>query len=184
MKKKRLVENELSLDTLQNTSPTTAINLFELFIFCLSKLFSLTLLHDEPTGSRVRRILHGGRSLGQARARRATNQSFGNSSSTTPQLVSNPASGRDTIDPIAELLSQLSGVRRSAQQSQQSVQSQLQFLQQQLQFERQQVQQTRERLERLPRRPMNSTAGTTAPATQTVRTENSSTSNSAFLLTR
>lgn len=151
---------------------------------CFSKLLSLTLLHDEPTGSRVRRILHGGRSLGQARARRATNQSFGNSSSTTPQLVSNPASVRDTIDPIAELLSQLSGVRRSAQQSQQSVQSQLQFLQQQLQFERQQVQQTRERLERLPRRPMNSTVGTTAPATQTLRTENSSNSNSAFLLTR
>ena len=139
---------------------------------------------DEPTGSRVRRILHGGRSLGQARARRATNQSLGNSSSTTPQLVPNPATVRDTIDPIAELLSQLSGVRRSAQQSQQSVQSQLQLLQQQLQFERQQVQQTRERLERLPRRPMNSAVGTAAPASQTVRSDSSNASNSAFLLAR
>lgn len=139
---------------------------------------------DEPTGSRVRRMLHGGRSLGQARARRTTNQNFGNSTSTTPQFSSSSATVRDTIDPIAELLSQLSGVRRSAQQSQQSVQSQLQLLQQQLQFERQQVQQTRERLERLPRRPTNSTAATATPAAVSVRQENPSTSNSGFLLTR
>ena len=148
-------------------------------------LIFLTILYDEPTGSRVRRILHGGRSLGQTRARRTTNQSFGNStSSTTPQFNSNsPAAGaaRDTIDPIAELLSQPSGVRRTAQQSQQSVQSQLQLLQQQLQFERQQVQQTRERLERLPRRPLNSGVATATPAS---RQENSSTSNSGFLLSR
>lgn len=147
-------------------------------------MISLTTFYDEPTGSRVRRILHGGRSLGQARGRRATNQSLGNSSSRTPQLVSNPSAVRDTIDPIAELLSQLSGVRRSAQESQQSVQSQLQLLQQQLQFERQQVQQTRERLERFPRRPMNSTIGNTAPATQIVRSDCANTPNSAFLLTR
>ena len=129
-------------------------------------------------------MLHGGRSLGQARARRTTNQNFGNSTSTTPQFSSSSATVRDTIDPIAELLSQLSGVRRSAQQSQQSVQSQLQLLQQQLQFERQQVQQTRERLERLPRRPTNSTAATATPAAVSVRQENPSTSNSGFLLTR
>lgn len=139
---------------------------------------------DEPTGSRVRRILHGGRTLGQ-RARRATNQNFGNSTSATPQFGNSSSTAvRDTIDPIAELLSQLSGVRRSAQQSQQSVQSQLQLLQQQLQFERQQVQQTRERLERLPRRPMNSAVASATPATTAVRQDASLTTNSAYLLTR
>ena len=50
------------------------------------------------------------------------------------------SSARDNIDPIAELLSQLSGVRRAAQQqSAAATASQLQLLQQQLQFERQQV---------------------------------------------
>lgn len=140
---------------------------------------------DEPTSSRVRRILHGGRSLGQARARRTTNQNFGNaSSSTTPQFNASSATVRDTIDPIAELLSQLSGVRRSAQQSQQSVQSQLQLLQQQLQFERQQVQQTRERLERLPRRPMNSAVPSATPTAVSARQDNTPSTNSGFLLTR
>lgn len=153
------------------------------YIEFFRNIFLFNFIHDEQTGTHVRRILHGGRSLGQTRARRATNQSFGNSS-TTPQLVSNPASVRDTIDPIAELLSQLSGVRRSAQQSQQSVQSQLQLLQHQLHLERQQVQRTRERLERLPRRPMNSTVGTSTPATQAARTDHSLSSNSAFLLSR
>ena len=42
--------------------------------------------------------------------------------------------GRDAVDPIAELLSQLSGVRRGAPQP-----SQLQQLQMQIQLERQQV---------------------------------------------
>lgn len=42
--------------------------------------------------------------------------------------------GRDSVDPIAELLSQLSGVRRGAPQP-----SQLQQLQMQIQLERQQV---------------------------------------------
>lgn len=46
-------------------------------------------------------------------------------------------SSRDGIDPIAELLSQLSGVRRSGSGTGQS--SQLQQLQMQLQLERQQV---------------------------------------------
>ncbi len=59
------------------------------------------------------------------------------SSSTTSATFS---SARDNIDPIAELLSQLSGVRRAAQQqSAAATASQLQLLQQQLQFERQQV---------------------------------------------
>jgi len=50
-------------------------------------------------------------------------------------------SNREGIDPIAELLSQLSGVRRSGGNSGQSssAPSQLQQLQMQLQLERQQV---------------------------------------------
>lgn len=50
-------------------------------------------------------------------------------------------SSRDGIDPIAELLSQLSGVRRSGVVTGQSSSSpsQLQQLQMQLQLERQQV---------------------------------------------
>ena len=96
------------------------------------------------------------------------------------------------MDPIAELLSQLSGVRRAAQQSQPPMQSQLQLLQQQLQLERQQVQQTRERLERLPaRRPMAAAAAAAAAASGSVPTtstasaqESSSSASLSFLLAR
>lgn len=48
-----------------------------------------------------------------------------------------PTANRDSVDPIAELLSQLSGVRRTAAQG--SASAQLQHLQMQLQLERQQV---------------------------------------------
>lgn len=56
------------------------------------------------------------------------------------------------MDPIAELLSQLSGVRRSTSNTNSSTPSQLQQLQMQLQLERQQVSAARQQLERLPRR--------------------------------
>lgn len=55
------------------------------------------------------------------------------------------------MDPIAELLSQLSGVRRSASNTN-STPTQLQQLQMQLQLERQQVNAARQQLERFPRR--------------------------------
>lgn len=58
---------------------------------------------------------------------------------------------REPVDPIAELLSQLSGVRRSASNATSSTSSQLQQLQMHLQLERQQVS-ARQQLERLPRR--------------------------------
>ena len=48
-------------------------------------------------------------------------------------------SNREGIDPIAELLSQLSGVRRTGSNQGSSAPSQLQQLQMQLQLERQQV---------------------------------------------
>lgn len=56
------------------------------------------------------------------------------------------------MDPIAELLSQLSGVRRSASNTNSSTPTQLQQLQMQLQLERQQVNAARQQLERFPRR--------------------------------
>ncbi|XP_067207405.1 E3 ubiquitin-protein ligase KCMF1 isoform X2 [Linepithema humile] len=97
---------------------------------------------DEPSASRhgVRRIPHPSRAVGAPRARSS-------SGGLSP-------SNREGIDPIAELLSQLSGVRRSGGGSGQSssAPSQLQQLQMQLQLERQQVRAARQQLERLPRR--------------------------------
>lgn len=94
-------------------------------------VFSLTALHDEPSairhGGGVRRI--PGRTLGGTRTRR-TNMHFSSSSG----LSALSPSGRESVDPIAELLSQLSGVRRGGPPT-----SQLQQLQMQIQLERQQV---------------------------------------------
>ncbi|KAG7309205.1 hypothetical protein JYU34_005131 [Plutella xylostella] len=114
---------------------------------------------DEPSGIRhggVRRMPHSGR--GVTRARR-TNMQFsggGGLSSLSP-------SSRDAVvDPIAELLSQLSGVRRG--QPGPGTPSQLQQLQMQLQLERQQATAARQQLERLPRRP--AAASSAAPPAQ------------------
>lgn len=88
---------------------------------------------DEPSGIRhggVRRIPHSGRALGGPRSRRS-NMQF---SSSGGGLSTLSPSGRESVDPIAELLQQLSGVRRGAPQP-----SQLQQLQMQIQMERQQV---------------------------------------------
>ncbi|XP_075222850.1 E3 ubiquitin-protein ligase KCMF1-like isoform X2 [Lycorma delicatula] len=108
---------------------------------------------DEPTGSRhgVRRIPHPTRGVGGSRGRRS-NMHFSSSGG----LSSLSPSSRDTVDPIAELLSQLSGVRRTAA-SQGSTPSQLQQLQMQLQLERQQA--ARQQLERLPRRQTQTATG-------------------------
>uniref|UniRef100_A0A646QCW7 E3 ubiquitin-protein ligase KCMF1 n=1 Tax=Hemiscolopendra marginata TaxID=943146 RepID=A0A646QCW7_9MYRI len=112
---------------------------------------------DEPSGSRhVRRIPHPGRGVGGTRARR-TNMHFSSSGG----LSSLSPSNRESMDPIAELLSQLSGVRRSATASQSSTTTPFQQLQMQLQLERQQLstdhlngqaQVARQQLDRLPRR--------------------------------
>ncbi|CAL8249137.1 unnamed protein product [Merluccius merluccius] len=109
--------------------------------------------HDESSGVRhVRRMFHPGRGLGGPRGRRS-NMHF--TSTTTGGLSSNQSSSqsstysREAMDPIAELLSQLSGVRRSAggQLSSGPSASQLQQLQMQLQLERQQAQAARQQLE-------------------------------------
>ncbi|XP_043495636.1 E3 ubiquitin-protein ligase KCMF1-like isoform X1 [Polistes fuscatus] len=105
-------------------------------------------LLDEPATSRhgVRRIPHPARGVGGQRPRRS-NMHFSSSGGLSP-------SSREGIDPIAELLSQLSGVRRTGSGTGQSssAPSQLQQLQMQLQLERQQVRAARQQLERLPRR--------------------------------
>ena len=112
---------------------------------------------DEPVATRVhnvRRIPHsghlggGGRTSQSGRPRRSNMHFSGALSSLSP-------SSRDSVDPIAELLSQLSGVRRAtnnASSNNSSTPSQLQQLQMQLQLERQQVNATRQQMERLPRR--------------------------------
>lgn len=86
---------------------------------------------DEPSAIRhggVRRITSGRGLSGPRSARRShMNFSSGGISALSP-------SGRESVDPIAELLSQLSGVRRGAPQP-----SQLQQLQMQIQLERQHV---------------------------------------------
>ena len=95
-------------------------------------MFILNNYYDEQhTGIRhVRRIPHPGR--GGARTRRTTNMHFSSGGSTLTGLS---PSGRENMDPIAELLSQLSSVRSRAAAAQ-SVSSQLQQLEMQLQTTR------------------------------------------------
>lgn len=87
---------------------------------------------------------HSGRALGGPRSRRS-NMHF---SSSGGGLSALSPSGRESVDPIAELLQQLSSVRRGGAPQP----SQLQQLQMQIQLERQQVTAARQQLERLPRR--------------------------------
>uniref|UniRef100_A0AAG5D0Y3 RING-type E3 ubiquitin transferase n=1 Tax=Anopheles atroparvus TaxID=41427 RepID=A0AAG5D0Y3_ANOAO len=89
---------------------------------------------DEPSAIRhggVRRMPHSGRALGGPRSRRS-NMHF---SSSGGGLSTLSPSGRESVDPIAELLQQLSNVRRGGAPQP----SQLQQLQMQIQLERQQV---------------------------------------------
>ena len=69
-------------------------------------------------------------------------------------------SSREAVDPIAELLSQLSGVRRAARPSS----SQLHQLQMELQLQRQQAQAHRQTLDRLARRAPGPSTQPPAPA--------------------
>ncbi|XP_070235509.1 E3 ubiquitin-protein ligase KCMF1 isoform X1 [Bos mutus] len=163
----------------------------------------LTLEHRAPrdlesSGVRhVRRMFHPGRGLGGPRARRS-NMHF--TSSSTGGLSSSQSSyspsNREAMDPIAELLSQLSGVRRSAGgqlNSSGPSASQLQQLQMQLQLERQHAQAARQQLEtaRNATRRTNTSSVTTTitQSTATTNTANTESSqqtiqNSQFLLTR
>ncbi|KAG1957312.1 E3 ubiquitin-protein ligase KCMF1 [Pimephales promelas] len=157
-------------------------------------------VHDESSGVRhVRRMFHPGRGLGGPRARR-TNMHFTSSSTgglSSSQSSSYSPSNREAMDPIAELLSQLSGVRRSAGgqlNSSGPSASQLQQLQMQLQLERQQAQAARQQLEtarnatRQRSNPSNISASIPPPstATNTAMTESNplASHSSQFLLTR
>ncbi|KAL7838278.1 hypothetical protein AOLI_G00266820 [Acnodon oligacanthus] len=147
----------------------------------------------------VRRMFHPGRGLGGPRARR-TNMHFTSSSTgglSSSQSSSYSPSNREAMDPIAELLSQLSGVRRSAGgqlNSSGPSASQLQQLQMQLQLERQQAQAARQQLEtarnatRQRSNPSNINASIPPPntATNTAMTESNplASHSSQFLLTR
>ncbi|RWS13923.1 E3 ubiquitin-protein ligase KCMF1-like isoform X1 [Dinothrombium tinctorium] len=107
----------------------------------------LTLEHRNPqpqSSGRGRRVPHPSRGMNSARARR-TQMHFNTSSG----LSSLSPGHRESMDPIAELLSQLSGVRRAANLGQ-SHSSQLQQLQMQLQFERQSSTSSRQSFERAP----------------------------------
>ncbi|XP_052902557.1 E3 ubiquitin-protein ligase KCMF1 [Anopheles moucheti] len=113
---------------------------------------------DEPSAIRhggVRRIPHSGRALGGPRSRRS-NMHF---SSSGGGLSTLSPSGRESVDPIAELLQQLSNVRRGGAPQP----SQLQQLQMQIQLERQQVTAARQQLERLPRRQQQPAVVSSAP---------------------
>ncbi|XP_071014728.1 E3 ubiquitin-protein ligase KCMF1-like [Oncorhynchus clarkii lewisi] len=104
---------------------------------------------DESSGVRhVRRMIHPGRGLGGPRARRS-NMHFTSSTSGGSSTTQSSNYNREAMDPIGELLSQLSGVRRSAgsQLSSGPSASQLQQLQMQLQVDWQQTQATRQQLE-------------------------------------
>lgn len=107
-------------------------------------------LDDSSSSRHVRRIPHPGRGMNSSRPRRSQMQF------TSSGLSSLSPSSRESMDPIAELLSQLSGVRRTSNLAQSSTASttttQLQQLQMQLQLERQQAQAARQQLDRLPRR--------------------------------
>jgi hypothetical protein len=79
----------------------------------------------------VRRIPHHGRTVSNPRTRRAANLQYQSSPSSTLMVLSPGDRDREAMDPIAELLSQLSSVRsRSA--AAQNISSQLQQLEMQL----------------------------------------------------
>ncbi|CAL1567679.1 unnamed protein product [Knipowitschia caucasica] len=160
---------------------------------------------DESSSVRhVRRMFHPGRGLGGPRARRTnmhfTSGSTGGLSSSSSQSSTYTSSNREAMDPIAELLSQLSGVRRAAGgqiNSSGPSASQLQQLQMQLQLERQQAQAARQQVEsgrHATRRSNNAgNAGTaiappSATATNTATVGDSALSSSShssqFLLSR
>merc|ERR1712203_523049 len=79
----------------------------------------------------------------------------------------------ETVDPIAELLSQLSGVRRAAGSSS----SQLHQLQLELQLQRQQAQAQRQTLDRLARSPPATSAPAQAQPSSATPATSSSSSN-------
>jgi len=132
---------------------------------------------DEPGGVQrqgaVRRIAHPRGGLSSHRTRRHNNPPA--SASLGPSSLSTISpSTRETVDPIAELLSQLSGVRSATRPSS----SQLHQLQMELQLQRQQAQAHRQTLDRLARRAPGA-ASSSATAGQSASATNSSQATAA-----
>ncbi|KAG7241160.1 hypothetical protein INR49_025903 [Caranx melampygus] len=176
-----------------------------MYIVTLLHLPLTALVYDESSSVRhVRRMFHPGRGLGGPRARRTnmhfTSGSTGGLSSSSSQSSTYTPSNREAMDPIAELLSQLSGVRRAAGgqiNSSGPSASQLQQLQMQLQLERQQAQAARQQVEtgrhatRRSNNPGNTGTTIPPPSTATANTAtvgesnpSSSSHSSQFLLAR
>ncbi|XP_056146897.1 E3 ubiquitin-protein ligase KCMF1-like [Lampris incognitus] len=134
-------------------------------------------IEESSSVRHARRIIHPGRAVGSSRTRR-----------TTIQFVSGPTGGpssasliptfsqsnRETMDPIAELLSQLAVAHTGSEGPVSSGSSQLEQLQMQLHLERQQAQAARQRLE-VARRTVRRIPGNTwttlrLPSTATTNT--------------
>jgi len=138
---------------------------------------------DEPGGLQrqnavSRRIANPRGALSTHRTRRHNNPPTSSILGGASSLSTLSPSSRETVDPIAELLSQLSGVRRATGSST----SQLQQLQMELQLQRQQAQAHIQTLDRLARRGTQSTHhGGGGGASASLRAPGSGTSSNSVM---
>jgi len=138
---------------------------------------------DEPGGLQrqnavSRRIANPRGALSTHRTRRHNNPPTSSILGGASSLSTLSPSSRETVDPIAELLSQLSGVRRATGSSS----SQLQQLQMELQLQRQQAQAHIQTLDRLARRGTQSTHhGGGGGASASLRAPGSGTSSNSVM---
>jgi len=138
---------------------------------------------DEPGGLQrqnavSRRIANPRGALSTHRTRRHNNPTTSSILGGPSSLSSLSPSTRETVDPIAELLNQLSGVRRATGSSS----SQLQQLQMELQLQRQQAQAHMQTLDRLARRGTqgnHSSSATAGSSTSAASLRQSSSSGNA-----
>jgi len=137
---------------------------------------------DEPGGLQrqnavSRRIANPRGALSTHRTRRHNNPPTSSILGGASSLSTLSPSSRETVDPIAELLSQLSGVRRATGSSS----SQLQQLQMELQLQRQQAQAHIQTLDRLARRGTQSTHHGGGGASASLRAPGSGTSSNSVM---
>jgi hypothetical protein len=132
---------------------------------------------DEPGGlqrqNAVRRIANPRGALSTHRTRRHNNPPTSSILGGPSSLSSLSPSTREAVDPIAELLNQLSGVRRATGSSS----SQLQQLQMELQLQRQQAQAHMQTLDRLARRGTQGNHGSSAGSASAASLRQSSSSS-------
>jgi hypothetical protein len=131
---------------------------------------------DEPGGLQRQnavRIANPRGALSTHRTRRHNNPPTSSILGGPSSLSSLSPSTREAVDPIAELLNQLSGVRRATGSSS----SQLQQLQMELQLQRQQAQAHMQTLDRLARRGTQGNHGSSAGSTSAASLRQSSSSS-------